>query len=120
MSDRENHDGNLSFNVDAAIPEARLVKMDSATVVSAAGLAETPLGVTSSATFAAGDGVNVRALNRPGTVTMEASKAIAINTVVYGAALGKITDSSASSAVRVGISMEVAAADGDYIQVMPD
>ena len=119
-TDRENHDGVFSFDVADAIPEARLVKADSGTVVSLAGLTEKPLGVTTSSTFAAGEGTAVKSRSKPGTVTLEANGAIPFGSDVYGAADGKGSASSAGGAVKVGTAMESADADGDYFQVMLD
>lgn len=120
MSDRENHDGIFSFDVAAAIPEARFVKLDDANTVSVAALTETPFGVTKYITSEIGDGVAVTSRKKPGTVTVEAAGVIAFGADVYCVADGKASASSAGGAIKAGVAMEASAADGDYIQILLD
>lgn len=106
-----------TFSSGAARAEYTRVK-SAAGVLATAGATEAGVGIQADATTAISQNALVRLLNGGGTVPMIASKAIAIDTSVYTAASGKITDSSAGGAVLLGTSLEAAGADGDIIEVL--
>lgn len=114
------NEGIPTFTANGALAKNIRVKLTSATTttppqVEAAGLGEDHIGVTE---YAVADGalVAVRLANNPGIFEMTAAKAIAVATVVYGAASGKISDASSGSAI--GVTYEAATADGDIIKVV--
>lgn len=67
---------------------------------------------------ASGEKTPVR-LPKAGTCIMTASAAVTINTVVYKANDGKVSNVSTGS-TRVGIALEAASGDGAEFQVLPD
>lgn len=66
-----------------------------------------------------GDSVAVVLRGAQGTVTAIAAEAIAVGATVYTAASGKVADTAASTSYPRGIALEAAAADGDYIEILP-
>lgn len=113
-------DGNYkTFTAGAAIAANTRVKLSSSKLAEA-GATEEEVGVTTRATFADGDKVAVRLRNGAGTVKMIAAGEIAADAIVYTAASGKVNDVQASGAVRRGIALTAAGADGDIIEVLPD
>lgn len=54
--------------------------------------------------------------NAPGTIKMVADGAITIYDAVYGAAAGKI--SATPTSLYIGVALEAATADGDYVEVL--
>ncbi len=107
-----------AFTAGAAIGKHILVKLGSGKL-SVAALAEQPIGTLEDESFADMDVRNVRLLSARGTILCVADAAITSGVVVYGRELGKISDVSDSSAVRIGIALEAAGARGDIIEVMP-
>lgn len=75
------------------------------------------VGVTLEPRAALAKNVPVRLLTA-GTIPCTAAKAITAGSVVYKAASGKVTDASTGS-TRVGIAKTAAAADGDWLEVIP-
>ena len=115
-----NTTGTKGFEANAALAQHVLVKQESSGKLSVAALGEEFIGTTLNEAFAQNDVIPVRLKSAPGTMKCIASGAFAINAVVYGRALGKIDDISATSAIRVGIALEAALAAGDIIEVMQD
>lgn len=66
-----------------------------------------------------GDDIGVALYSKQGTFEAKADGAIAVDDDVYTAASGKVTDSPADGAIRIGIARTAATADGDIIEVMP-
>lgn len=117
----QNESGILTFTASGAIGKNIRVKQTaaSATVppqVEIAGVGEQHIGVTTEAVLDAGL-VAVKLRTCPGSMEMVASKAIAIATVVYGAAAGKVSDASSGSAI--GMSKKAASGDGSIIEILP-
>ena len=107
-----------TFTAGGAIKPHRLVKLSSGKIALAA-LGDDPIGVLEVEAFADGDKVAVALLNAQGTIKMEADAAVTEGAKVYGRALGRVDDNSATSAVFVGRAMEKADAQGDLFEVMP-
>lgn len=108
-----------SLPAAAAINPFLLVKLSAGTYA-VAGAAELAIGATQRA-VASGE---VTAPRRPsaGSMTLTASAAIAAGDKVVQVAGGKIKTlpvAGGGTAVQVGIAMEAAAADGDWIEVEP-
>ncbi len=117
-------DGPLTFKAAATLEAHRRVKIDtSATTadppkVVYAGAGEDMIGVTEHSA-ATNDLVAVKQAGFGGTLEICATVGSAINvgTTLYGAASGKISDTSSGSAQ--GVALQVAAASGDQIEVAP-
>lgn len=116
--------GPVTVQAGEALEAKRRVKLDasaSATaafpVVVYADAGEGYIGVTEYSA-ASGDKVTINPITGPGTreVEVDINSAIAIGTVLYGAADGKLSDASSGSAQ--GIAMKAAAADNEHIPVM--
>lgn len=113
-------EGILTFKAGEALGERVRVKASSGTTtdpieVVAAGAGEQHIGVTEYA-VSSGDYVAVRPRTMPGSKLGVASEAFARGATLYGAASGKIKDTSAGSAI--GIALEEATADGDIVEWM--
>lgn len=108
-----------TFTAGAAIGKHILVKISSGKLAVAV-LGNEPIGTIEDEAFADLDIRAVRLLSAQGTMKCVASGAFSAGAVVYGRAAGKIDDISATSAIRVGIAMEDAAAAGDIVEVMPN
>lgn len=109
-----------SFTASGAIAERTLVKLASDNTVAAAATHSTdkPIGVALS-NAADGDNVTVKLLNGDGTVLVVANGAVVIGTTLFGCDSGKVNDTDPGSAVKVGIALNAAAADGDIIEMIP-
>lgn len=110
-----NDDGILSVKAAELLERFRFVKLTAAKEVSYADAGEAPDGVTRNAALADNQ-VSMIALNKPGTVRVEAAGAIAVNGNVYVANDGK-GSATATGSVR-GKALEAAGADGDIIEVL--
>jgi hypothetical protein len=75
---------------------------------------EQHIGVTGNESTPDGDPVSIQPMNATGTYEGTASEAFVVPAVLYGAADGKIADTSSGSAI--GIALEAATADGDIVQ----
>jgi len=114
----------VTFKSAATLEAHRRVKIDtSATTadpakVIYAGAGEDYVGVTKYSA-ATGDLVAVDLAGHDGTleITAKVGSAINVGTVLYGAASGKISDTSSGSGQ--GVALQVAAASGDNIEVAP-
>lgn len=115
-----NTTGTKGFEANAALGQHILVKQETSGKLSVAALGEEFVGTTLQEAFAQNDVISVRLKSAPGTMKCVASGAFAINAVVYGRAAGKIDDISTTSAIRVGIALEAAAAAGNVVEVMQD
>jgi hypothetical protein len=117
----QNESGILSFTANGAIGARIRVKMTAASTtlppqVEVAGVGEQHIGVTEEAALDTKT-VSVRLRTCPGSVEMVASKDIAIATVVYGAALGKVSDASSGSAI--GMTKRAASGVGSLVEILP-
>lgn len=113
-------DGNTrTFQAGAAIAKDLRVYLSSSKLA-AAGATQLDVGTMTEASFADGDYAAVRLLNAAGTTRMIAAGVIAADAVVYTAAAGKVNDDQATGAIRVGIAVTAATADGDVIEVLRD
>ncbi len=114
------NEGIRTFTANGAITAHSRVKVSSGTTttppqVELAGSGEQHIGYAEYA-VATGELVAVRIRNYNGTVEAIAGEALAKGAVLYGAAAGKVKDTSAGSAI--GIALEEATADGDIIEVV--
>jgi hypothetical protein len=117
----QNESGILTFTANGAIGAHIRVKQTAASTtvppqVEIAGAGEQHIGVTTEAVLDTGL-VAVKLRTAPGSVEMIASKGIAIATVVYGAASGKVSDAASGSAI--GMSKKAASGNGSIIEVLP-
>lgn len=106
------------FVAGAAIGAHILVKISSGKLAVAA-LGDEFIGTLDEEAFADLDIVSVHLKSAQGTLKAVASGAFSAGAVVYGRAVGKVDDISATSAIRLGIAMEDAGAAGDIVEVMP-
>ena len=108
-----------TFTAGEALLPKRRVKVESGTTtdpveVVYADAGEQHIGVTGNETTADGAFVSVQPMNATGTFEGTASEAFSRGAVLYGAADGKIADTSSGSAI--GVALEAATADGDVVQ----
>lgn len=113
-------EGITTFTANGAIGAKIRVKLTAASAtdpaqVEVAGAGEQHIGITQ---FAVADGeiVAVKLRNHNGTQEATASEALAVGAVLYGAAAGKVADTSSGTAI--GIAKEAATADGDIIEII--
>lgn len=113
-----NESGVVTFTANGALSAKVRVKLTSASTtyppqVEVAGAGEQHIGITE---YAAADTalVAVRLRTAPGVHEGIASEAISVGSVVYGAASGKIKDTSDGTAI--GICMEEATANNDIVK----
>lgn len=114
------NEGIRTFTANGALGAKVRVKLTAASVTSpvqveVAGAGEQHIGITEAA---AADTalVAVRLRTYPGTHEGIASEALAVGAVLYGAASGKIKDTSDGTAI--GIALEEATANGDIIEFL--
>ena len=110
--------GSRTFTAGEALLEKRRVQIKAGTTttpaeVEYAGLGAQHIGITV-ADAASGETVSVCLRTQAGTVEGVASEAFARGAVLYGAASGKIADTSSGSAI--GVAIEAATADGDIVE----
>jgi len=113
--------GPATFVAGEAIEPYRRVKIKSGTTTSPieveyADAGEQHIGVTVTRA-ALSERVSVHLTSQSGTVEIAAADSFAIGAVLYGAADGRVSDSSSGSAI--GLAAEAATALGDVIQVIP-
>lgn len=118
MSQTDN--GTRTFTANGALLAGMRVKVTSASAtippqVEVAGSGEQHHGVV---IYDAADTamVAVRLRTGGGTVEAIASEAFTVGATLYGAAAGKVKDTSAGSAI--GVALEAATADGDIVEIM--
>lgn len=118
MATTSNSSGFKTFTATAvAIAEAVRVKLDSSGTISAAGVGEDWIGVTTMPIAASGSGT-VQLRSAPGTVEVTAAGAITLGAKLYAAASGKVDD--AVNGDFTGLeALQAAAADGDIIEAVP-
>ena len=113
--------GPLTFTAGEALAQFRRVKLKSGSTtvplqVEYADANEKSVGYTESSA-ASGDLVAIRTHNMPGNRIAVASEALAALATIYGAADGKVSDTS-TTAATVGVALEAATADGDQIEIL--
>jgi len=111
----------ITLATSAAVSAKRLVKLSTGTAIhNTATATDDPVGVACYAA-ASGDDVAIRLLTEPGTFEMVAAGAISLGADVYAAADGEIqaVPTAAGTYRKIGIAMEAATADGDFIEVLP-
>lgn len=112
------NEGIKSFIAYGAITAHARVKLRSGygDQVELAGAGEAHIGV---AEYAVADAeyVSVKLKNESGTVEVIAADSFSLGAVLYGAASGKVSDTSSGSAI--GVALEAATADGDIIEMLP-
>ncbi len=111
----------ITFQADVAIAEKLRVAIKTASTttppeVDIAGATEHGVGVNQYV-VAIGDDCAVVPFNKTGTVEMVAAGAFNAGVAIYPAAGGKVDD--AVSGDKLGISMGVATADGDIVEILP-
>lgn len=111
----ENNGPVVTFTASAAINRKCRVKLTGDGTVGPAGAGEASIGVSQDAVAASGDLVQVLMWSTDRITKVAASKAIAVNTAIYGAAAGQISD--AASGAAIGKSLHAAAAAGDEISI---
>lgn len=102
------------FTAGGAVGKYLRVKTPGALAV--AGATDLDLGTLETQAFSSGDVVSVRLRSAMGTVKMMAAGAITKGNVVFGAAAGKIDDTSNSN--LIGVALEAATANNDIIEVL--
>lgn len=108
-----------TFTAGAAIGKYIRVKLSSGKLA-AAGIGDDWIGYLESASFADGDKRSVILRNAQGTIPMVANAAIALGAAINTAANGKCDDATTSGFQRIGVALEVAGAQNDIIEVLPD
>lgn len=102
-----------NFTAGGAITAFTLVKLSAANTVIENTVGAAPIGVAQK-TVATGEEVPVRLMGKDHTCKVEADKAIAVNTAIYAAANGEVSD--AASGTTIGFNLEAAAAGDDVIE----
>ncbi len=115
------NEGIRTYTAGVALAAKRRVKIKSGTTTTPpevvyADAGEEHIGFTMYGVDA-GDSLSIHLRNYPGTVEIEAADTFAINATLYGAADGKVSDTSSGSAI--GIAHEAATAAGDQVEVVP-
>lgn len=112
------NEGIRTFTANGALTNKMRVKLTSASTTSppqveAAGAGEQHIGICE---YAAADTelVSVKLRTFPGTHEGIAADSFAVGATLYGAASGKISDTSSGTAI--GIALEAATADGDLVE----
>ena len=106
-----------TFTAGGALAQYLRVVQASGTIA-AAGLTDREIGTTEWPAIASGDLVAVRLRTAQGTCKMVANQAISIDTLVYTAASGKVSDTAASTSYMIGVALSASTADGDIIEVL--
>lgn len=102
-----------NFTAGGAIVAYTLVKLSAADTVVENTVGAAPIGVAQD-TVASGEQVPVRLLGKDHTCKVQADKVIAVNTALYAAADGEVSD--ASSGTTIGFNLEAAGAGDDVIE----
>ncbi len=118
MSGQMTNGSVVTFTAGTALAARTRVKVEGGTTsdpveVIAAGAGEQHIGITEFA-VADGDPVAVRMRNSPGSQLGIAADAFARGATLYGAASGKISDTSSGTAI--GVALEAGLADGDVVE----
>lgn len=109
-----------TFTAGEALAMYSRVKIKSGTTTSPpevhyADAGEQAIGYCTQA-VASGCLVSIKTINYPGTRIAIAGEAFAVNATLYSAADGKVADTSSGSAV--GLAVQAATADGDYVEIV--
>jgi len=116
-----NKTGILSLAATAALAPYLRVKYDASYGLAACGPEDVGLGTLHNRHIVSGLGASANAAviawNAAGTRKMVAAGALSVFDVVYGAEGGKVDDTA--NANPIGVALEAATADGDYIEVLP-
>ncbi len=113
------NEGVRTFTAGEALEAYRRVKLSStAEQVEYADKNDDFIGVTLEAA-ASGSPVAVKMHNTPGSVEVEASAAITVNSTIYGADDGKVSNSS-TGADKFGKALEEASGSGAIIEAVID
>lgn len=110
------YDNAATFVAGEAITRNARVRINTSGALVLAGANTPAIGVAEYA-VADGEACTVR-LYGSGTMQMIASEALTVGETVYGAASGKISDTTTGTTI-IGQALEAAAADGDIIHVAP-
>lgn len=108
--------GPLTFSASAALGINVRVKLDGSGQLALAGATEQEIGTTCERALAANDLVPVETLCPGKVVLMVAAGAFSAYANLYGAASGKVDDSSNEN--FVGIALEAASGDGSIVRVL--
>lgn len=108
-----------TFVAGAAITKNIRVKLTSEKLAAAA-IGEKEIGTIRAETFADLDEVAVRLVTAQGTVKMVANGAVTLGADVFSAASGKVSATQGATSFRIGVALEAATADGDFIEVLRD
>lgn len=118
MATTSNSSGFKAFTATAvAIAEAVRVKLDSSGTISAAGVGEDWIGVTTMPIAESGSGT-VQLRSAPGTVEVTAAGAVTLGAKLYAAASGKVDD-AVNGDFTGFVAGQAASADGDIIEAIP-
>ena len=109
-----------TFEAGAAIGRHLRVKLTSGTLAVAGATDTEEVGTMNEASFAAGEVKAVRLRSAMGTAEMVAAGSITVGSEIFTAASGKVSTTQATNAVRVGVALTAAGADGDVIEVLRD
>ncbi len=107
-----------TFVAGEAITQHAIVKL-SAGEIFESDATNIPIGSANIAAFNSGELIPVDLLSGGGTIKCIAADAITQGAVVYNQANGEVDDSSANSALKVGIALDTATAANDIIEVLP-
>ena len=113
----QNTSGYITLLAAAAVGQNIRVVIDSNGKAAIATAAQRGIGTTQNMASAADGLVNVRLFTHPGTFLMKAAGDFVARSVVYAAADGEVDN--VATAVKMGVALEAATADGDQIEVMP-
>lgn len=110
-----------TFTAGEDLLPKRRVKIKNATTtvppeVVYADAGEVHIGVTGNNSTDSGDAVSLQPINATGTYEFTASEAFVVDATLYGAADGKVSDTSSGSALLKAV--EAATADGDIVECM--
>jgi len=114
------NEGIRTFTAGEDLARARRVKLSSGTAnqVEYADAADDYIGVTIDAALS-GEGVAVKLKNAAGSVEVEAAGEITVNSIIYGAADGKVQVSSTNNN-KFGRALEAASGSGAVIEGIMD
>ena len=112
------NEGNPTFTANGALGAKVRVKLTAGSTttppqVEVAGAGEQHIGITEYG-VADTELVVVKLRTSPGIAEGKAADSFAVGAILYGAAAGKISDSSSGTAI--GVALEAATADGDIVQ----
>ena len=117
MGGYQMNEGPITLVAATAIAPHLRVALDSNGQAAIAGASEVGIGTALTRAVNAGDTISVQLMNH-GTHRMVASEAIAaINSTLYAAAGGKVSDTAGT--VKIGVNKETATGDGSELEVIP-